>query len=344
MARIFSDHVASLDAESSIDSGILKAIKDVLRSELRRRGILEYGPSLLGYLGNSWNDHEAMDDLAHDCYVRAILTRLRGLRANLKLNGDIEQLVRRNIRSFVGERQAKFDPIGHAVFQNLKASILELTEAGDLTRLESESEPISGASQFASAGRKTAELATDIEVKEALRHSGQILDGLEGIVRIGVTAQERLVCVIKGLPAQRVFRFSVTTLKTCLCDLITEADVPLNVARETRIADLHADFAENLRTIDPDAGYEEEEDFRKLVVDLMSEVGTLSRSSAVKSRLRQLLASLAKAVENDEAGQSMTLDEMARGFGVARSTLHDDFQCLRELVRRRHQGPIPREN
>ena len=178
MPKVFSEHVQALAESREIDPAIRHEIERVLSAELRRRGIWDFGPSLLGYVGATWNDREAMDDLVQDCYIRAIISRRRSLQVNLESSGDIEKLVRKNIRSFVGEQQARLDPLGNAVFQNIKAVVLELTESGILKRLDSGTAPVSGDSEFVFAGREGVASASVGDLKEALKNTGVLFDEL----------------------------------------------------------------------------------------------------------------------------------------------------------------------
>ena len=332
MEQIFSQHVAALVAGSPVDAAILDKVKDVLRSELRRRGIAEYGPSLLGYLGNSWHEGEAIDDLAHDCYIRAIATRLRGLQANLALSGDIEKLVRKNIRTFMGERQARFDPVGHAIFQNIKAAVADLSELGVLKRLEAVTEPVSGTSQFEIVGGQSGKFPDEAALKKALRETGKLVDGLENQCGIGLAAQDALADAIRLLPNQNVWGFGVGTMKRAVSALLDDAAIRPGFAREVAFSDLKTEFQENFRTESRTPGYQDIENYEQLIATIRRAIEGLSRSAKVKARLQTLLTHFAEAISNSDADRQESLDNLAVRFGVPRSTLHDDFQSLRSLV------------
>ena len=334
MAKIFSEHVQALESGSSVDPIFLSEVKVVLRSELRRRSIWAFGPSLLGYFGRSWDDEEAMSDLAHDCYIRAIASRLRGLLANLKVSGDIEHLVEKNIRAFVGEQQKAFDPQGNALFQNIKATVLELASIRVLKRFGSDTNSISGETQFGFTNQPSNKESEASELKEALKRTGRLFDGLECLVRIGITAQEQLAAALRMLPEFQVVRFSVGTLKQCLRELLAETSVSPNSLRATRFSELTQDFLESFRTTSPDTGYLETEHFVSLIAKAREAIEAQPRSAAVKLRLQKLLAHFAEAISNHETDESETLDSLATRFDVARSTLHEDFQCLRSILQR----------
>jgi hypothetical protein len=291
------------------------------------------GPSLLGYFGSRW-EADPLDDLAQDAYLRAIATRLRGLQANLRQSGDIEKLVRKNLRTFVGERQAAFDPVGYALFQNIKAAVVELSELGALTRLDPASEAISGDSQFEIAGRQPGGVPDEHALKAALTNSGKVMEDIEIQARVGRPAQERIVQAIRLLPGQNIARFTVRTLKQALSALIQESGIRPQSARTVSFSDLQVGFPENLRTEPPPAGYQEVESYEELVAAIQRAIEDVPRSGKVKARLQRLLAHFAEAISSGESDRQESLDDLADHFGVPRSTLHDDFQSLRSLVGR----------
>jgi hypothetical protein len=334
VAGIFSQHVAALTAGSAVDVAILDEVKNVLRFEMRHRGIADYGPSLLGYLGKSWYEGDALDDLAQDCYLRAIASRLRGLRANLQQSGDIENLVRKNIRTFIGERQAKFDPAGYAIFQNIKAVVLNLSELGVLKRLDAATDPISGSSQFEVLQAVPGEFPEESALKAALKQTGKLMHSLEAQYRVSLGGQEALAEAIRLLPGESVGRFRVSTLKKAVQALLAEAGIRPNFARGVAFSGLKTEFFEKSRTESGKSGYEETESYEQLLATIRQAIDDLPRSAKVRARLQALLAHLAEAISSGDSDRLQSLDDLADQFGVPRSTLHDDFQSLRSLVSR----------
>ena len=339
MAKVFTQHVRDIEASNATDPAILREIEDVLRSELRRRGILGYGPSLLGYLGNSWGEPDAMGDLVHDCYIRAIATRLPGLRRNLEKSGDIERLIRRNIRTFVGERQSALDPIGYAIYQNSKAAVLELADLGILTRVESTNTRVTATCEFEFVSNPAGTAAADDTALEgALRATPALIEGIESLTRIGGQAQELLAISVRNLPDHAVVRFTIGALKRSLSTLLDQAAYSARPGRELSISSLEKKISEDFRTAPAGTGYEKEEDLAKLADGILEGIAALRRSEAVKTRMRNLLEHLVEAARHDDGEDRETLDDLAERFGVSRSTVHDDFQSLRAVVQKYAEG------
>jgi hypothetical protein len=123
-----------------------RALRGLLRRELRRRGLWTTSPSLLGVFGwDRWEssaaDSEwrwagrtpgALDELLVDCFDFTLLTRERSLRAQLAVKGNVEGLITLNVRNFVSERQKQNDPLGTRTFEVLHEAATRLVEGGHL--------------------------------------------------------------------------------------------------------------------------------------------------------------------------------------------------------------------
>lgn len=121
-ADVFSDYLRSLDADREPDPerlrGVLAALEKLLRQEMRRSGIWRLPPVRLGVIGYaSWSEPGALAELAADAYQAAILRRLRGLLAQLRLKPQIEGLVRLNVQRFLRDYQRGGDPLGYRAWE-----------------------------------------------------------------------------------------------------------------------------------------------------------------------------------------------------------------------------------
>ena len=121
-------HQAEMPSHQSLDQ-VLQALRGLLHREIRRRGLRDTSPSVLGLVGyRRWwgsspslpmaerGEGDALEELAVDCYVYIFIDRLRSLMAQLKAKGNIDGLVQRNVRNFVHDRQKRNDPLGFRVF------------------------------------------------------------------------------------------------------------------------------------------------------------------------------------------------------------------------------------
>ncbi len=130
---------------------VLAALRGVLRSEIKRRGLWETSPSYLGIYGvERWQGGTAgdvgrsglgggpLDELLADCFAYIFVDRLRALSAQLRVKDNIEGLVFLNVRHFVHERQRDCDPLGTRIFEVLHRAVRAAVETGELAILAGE--------------------------------------------------------------------------------------------------------------------------------------------------------------------------------------------------------------
>lgn len=127
----FAEHIASFPDDSAF-AEFWKAFRRRLFWEIRRRGLASSSPRLLGFpTWPKWS-HEAVEELAHDCYEWAICRRIRALKSRVGDPPAVETLVRFNIRNFVTSRQRQFDPVGYRIFEILRSVLAAMVANGDL--------------------------------------------------------------------------------------------------------------------------------------------------------------------------------------------------------------------
>jgi hypothetical protein len=134
-ARVFTEHVRSLERGEEPEPRRLATVRDALRGalrgELRRRGLWNAPPDYLGVHGaESWED--ALEELLAACYTFVFVERLRGLQAQLRVKPNVDGLVYLNVRHFLHERQKEHDPLGSQVFEVLQSAVRSAVAAGEL--------------------------------------------------------------------------------------------------------------------------------------------------------------------------------------------------------------------
>lgn len=135
-----TDYIRSLDPATGTPSEELfddfwRVFGQMLRSELRRRGLWKAAPSCLGIQCEAGWTQEALEELAADCYA-FVLARLRSLKKQLATKNNIDGLILLNMRHFLHERQKRCDPLGSRVFETLRTAVRESVAAGRLFVLE----------------------------------------------------------------------------------------------------------------------------------------------------------------------------------------------------------------
>ncbi len=147
-SRVFTDYVRASDPGERDVEPVLEALRKVLRTEIKRRGLWETSPSYLGVYGaEKWQGGTLadlggqglgggpLDELLADCFGYIFVDRQRALSAQLRVKDDIEGLVLLNVRHFVHERQRDCDPLGARVFQVLHRAVRAAVDAGELAIL-----------------------------------------------------------------------------------------------------------------------------------------------------------------------------------------------------------------
>jgi len=135
--RLFTAYVRSLRAGVEPDPAqldrVLRALRGVLRKEMRRRSLMTAPPSFIGVVGwPGWQQPGALDDLTTTCYAYVFVDRLRALRAQLQVRDNIDGFVFRNVRNFLHDLQKENDPVGYRAYEVLRAAVESAAAAGGL--------------------------------------------------------------------------------------------------------------------------------------------------------------------------------------------------------------------
>lgn len=140
---VFSRYLRSLASGAEVDDAsfrkVWKALRQALMRRLKRRGMWDRSPSLLGVIGHArWTEadgasSDALDELTADAYTFVFIDRLRSLLAQVAARPQVEGLVHLAIGHFLHDRQRRSDPLGTRLYSVLNAAIEPLLEAGELS-------------------------------------------------------------------------------------------------------------------------------------------------------------------------------------------------------------------
>lgn len=337
MSTVFTNFVRSFADTNQITAEVIASVRQHLAAVLRKRGLYQASPSLLGYSGSRWDDDDSFNDLAFDCLEWALLGKLDKLLEYLKCTDSIDAVVVRNIKNFVWEKQRQQDPNGHSVYQNLKATVASLAEAGALHRVnEGENSGLndSADTEFRFGGASTCAAADEHQIKEALLRSGLMFDGLQAFASVGSRAQEILEATVIGLKGSDVGAFSLGGLKKAICLLIAESNAARVAPGRRIVRELFEEFSENSRTDLPDGSYEQSETREDLNMKIHAEIDCSRKSQSVKRRLHQILDLATEAEAGKTPPGSFTVEELQATLEVERTTVYDDLKFL-ALLRER---------
>lgn len=147
MGPLFTQFVRSLEdtPDERLALAAWERLREILKSELKRRGLWHSPPSYLGIQGwPAWSGESAgrgpgqgpgegaLEELVADCYSFIFVDRLGRLQAQLRVKPNIEGLIVLNVRHFFLERQKEHDPLGYRVFEMVHAAMLQAIGEGEL--------------------------------------------------------------------------------------------------------------------------------------------------------------------------------------------------------------------
>jgi hypothetical protein len=334
VTAIFTNFVRSVDPENTISPEVIAEVRNRLVAVLKKRGLYQKSPSLLGYSGARW-DSETENDLAMDCYAWAILEKLEKLREYLIVEDSIDAVVVRNIGNFVWEKQKQQDPIGHVVFCNLRKVLPAMVDAGQLHRIHEDRNPTAkdtSETEFQFTGAHRGSVADVDQLKDALLSTGLMFDSLQSFCHAGVKAQEALLDCLSRFQGS-IFGFSLGGVKTAICSLIAESKAS-GAAGRPGIVELSENFPEISRTEISDGGYEKSEWHEKLRNRVHTEIDASRRSTAVKSRMHKLNDLVADVESGKGSAETLAVESLQMTLGVERTTVYEDFRFLASLRER----------
>lgn len=361
---IFSDFVRSLEpgGEPPADGQFLAlwaALKAVLASELKKRGLWETPPSYLGVCGWArWAEKSletadgALDELLVDCYEFVFIRRLRSLKAQLKVKDNIDGLVFLGIRNFIYETQRRHDPLGYRVFELTQRAIRGLLAERRLVVLGGPAkvgnDTLLG---FASPAKATHHVADFEEL--ALRWNSELLPALIQAQR-GSSEEvvARLSAHIGELAAGGVtefrFRDLVEPIKN---DARARWGAIWNTDQgETAFEDGDSEFRTVVQTVAPDLGMVAHDSFAKLDVQVVAAIADLQVRAKTRHYLETLWGFLRAfaAGETSSGGDTRARKDdglpsqrkLAQVLGIPRERLPELFALLQQLVQRFQQASL----
>lgn len=133
MASVLTEHVRTFGPTSDPTGQVLPAMERLLRYRMRQKNLLSAPPEFLGYPAvANWSAPGAFEDIVVDCYIFAIAQRVTALQNQLRIKPNVDGLISRNVANFLLERQRKHDPIGYAVFGNVRGAAQDAGDAGEV--------------------------------------------------------------------------------------------------------------------------------------------------------------------------------------------------------------------
>jgi chorismate mutase len=342
MATRYTQYIENLEISQWPPEKLFEHLKEDLRAELKRRCLWMAPPEWLGYPDiESWNEQGALDALAFDCYKFAIVTRIRGLRNQLKKKNkdNIDGLISLNIRHFLTEQQEKHDPEGYAVGSNVYNAIQQLIE---------ERRDIIRAQKLDKAGKlcdktvltfppadPTPYISDEKSLWDAIRQHTDWLNERFEMLRISEDAQEKLSKIVCQLAKTHIISFQYQDLITLLKNDARAAGKASDVALEVdntkpEYDDEDEELPQRVKITLPDTTYEDWKNWKGLIDKISLKIFTLKRRNEIPKKVY--------AIFQEWAGYTLDIDEpipsqkeLARRLALPPQTVNDYVKILREL-------------
>jgi hypothetical protein len=328
MASILTDHVRHYGTAAAARE-VLGEIRRLLRGRMRRAGLLLWSPAQLGYPDvRTWDDRDAFDDITQDCYLFAVAGRIEGLRRGLRDDQDIDPLIIRNIRNFLAERQRENNPIGYAVYQNVRAAVLRARDDGWLTVERGPDESMTAS--LLSFGHGAGTLETDALARQVAGHPDVAKIG-RTLSRCAREAQDWVYGLLEALRERGSGPMRLRDLVAVLESRAREA-WPANAppASET-VSELdEEDEAVLVRIIPADDSVADLDQYRALVARAEQALRELPQKPDIRARRLLVLAAILDHAEESNGAPLRQVD-LARKLNVNQVTLCRDVEAIREI-------------
>ncbi len=326
--------------DQELFSAVWSQLRALFRAELRKRGLWDSSPNYLGIYGwERWETAEgearsasgdALEELVAEGYSFIFVTRIRSLKAQLKVKPNIDGLVLLNVRHFLHERQREHDPLGFQVFEIAHTAVRNAIDQGALHVLAGDPRV-----------RNDTLLGFDPspESQETPRELGPIVvrwndDLMPDLVTARGRDQEKVIDRLQEdlqeLPVQgiRSFRF-----RSMLDPLKYDARARWVTLFETTPADQDLP---PWGSGSPESAVASRDSFRRLTHHVSAAIPTLEIDAQTKTYLASLWHDLRRQVEGsgDDPGAEEPLSQrqIAQRLGIPRARLPELFGLLRQLV------------
>jgi hypothetical protein len=333
MASVLTEHVRHFGTTSDPAEQVLPALERLLRNRMRQKNLLSAPPSVLGYSGvSSWAAPNAFEDIVADCYIYAIAQRVVALQNQLKIKPNVDGLISRNVKNFLLERQRRHDPLGYAVYGNVKGAALDglAAKALVLENLDRGKVYNDTVLRFTDAGPGAP--TTPELLQNAIKTAAGWTEALRSLTESTEQGRTWVLAFIRQLRGAGVAAIRCGDLITAVAGRVREEWGTRHAEPAGDLAwEGDDEFGTAVRMVWPDESAEARERWERLKRLIPDCIAHLDRQERVRDRLAGVFAALVAAIA--EGGHAPpTQAELTERTGIARATLSDDFRLLKELI------------
>ncbi len=334
----FATYIKNLDINNYPPKVLLNGIAQILRSNMRKRGLWNAPPVRLGYSDcESWNQEGAFNDLTFDCYSEVVVKRIEGLRNAIMKFDNIDGLIIKNIKNFLTDQQARNDPISYSVAVNVKKAIQLAIDSEKLTAQDlDESGKIQDSTLLTFSLTQTTSTTDEISLLDCLRRNKAWAEIRLKLARKSAGIQTKFCQIISDLANCGIKSF---VFKELLDFITTEASIyntfidNENYSLENVGIDENDEDEENepnqIIIVKPDTTHEDWESWKYRVNQVEKRIAQKPQKR-VRERLEKIFREYVNYSKTDEPVPSQA--EIARRLGIPSSTFSEDMKIIRAII------------
>lgn len=333
MASVLTEHVRTFGPASDPTGQVLPALERLLRYRMRQKNLLSAPPEFLGYPAvANWSVPDAFEDIVVDCYIFAIAQRITALQNQLRIKPNVDGLISRNAANFLLERQRKHDPIGYAVFGNVRGAAQDVAAAEEIGLENLDRGKLCSQSILRLGGSPSAAPATRDQIRARLDVASGWADTVRWLTETTEEGRDWVRGFLRGFPAAGITGVVCGDLVEVVAARVRSDWRVRHAAPSSELAREGDDeFATTVRMVWPDEGIEARERWEQLKRVIPERIAGLDRQTRVRERLAIVFDALVRAIESGGAAPPNQADLIER-TGIPRATLSDDMRVLREIV------------
>lgn len=327
----FTRHVRYFGTANDDAQAAVEALRLLLKRRLKRRGLQLQPPSYLGYSGPDWRDEGTFEELLFDCYSYVFVQRIIGLRNQARVRPQIDGLIILNVDHFLTERQQRHDPIGYAMFGNVRAALEQGEKEGKWScDPSSVDQKVANTTVVWRTGKREPTCWTRDQLLARLESDASWPEAVPSLVQCSERGQAWVNAFLDRLWQSDSTPVRVEDLVATLAGLAREV-WRIRHALPPSATALEGDegFGQVVRVLTDDKSTDERDLWKWLKKRIKAAIKESSLDPRRRRRLRVEFCWLSQAVKRHEIPSQA---QLCQELDIARSTVSDDFRILREII------------
>ncbi len=336
---VFTDHVRTYDGSGNFPQEVFDKIQSALRNRLRRQGLWNLSPGKLGYDGSKWDD-QALQDLVSDCYCHVFIgmgeknpgQKRENWKLEVAAGQAIEKKIYQSFKNFLYDLQQKSAPKDTAVFKNLRNSVKELIEEGQLALVDGNPDSFSSEWVCGIEDFKKATVSFESLI-QFVNESDDWQPALAAVQKFSKRSTRLAKQGVEATSAGGQIPFQFGDLKNAVAE---KAYLPAENEANDVVAvssGENEEFSTKIRTwLDSDSYEFREQGFGELEKRIHERIEALERRKSVKQKLHEIVGFIAEELRDSAYTTKVTQADVGRELRIAKQTLSDYMKTIRIIT------------